>query len=378
MLITRDRLSNAGSVLVLADHEFDPRLRRKILWIEEIFSDVVICRNQRAEWFRSEGFPGDRKVLDYDDDRSIANFAGGLCYVSGARILRDKFRVLSSLRRKNRVIVEVPDLPLRSRFWLKNKIIETGFRTIFGLVADAGVITAPDFLTGLPPRRPYLVSENCPEEKIALALQAIDPPGRIDRAGESVHIGFVGAVRYGEQIRLLLRYASRRKGIVVHIFGGPVEAFYSVLEIERKATPGLKDADIKVHGAFDFERDICDIYKALDILYAVYDARQPNVRLALPNKLYEAALARRYILAAEGTAFAAKVEEAGIGGALPFELKDYPRFETKLDAFLQLGSTESCRSEYALRTLELCRAQKGSFQEFLSDVVRGNINDKSI
>jgi hypothetical protein len=368
-LLNRDRSRPAVQrVLVIADHEFDPRLRRKIRWIEERFPDVTLCRHGRAEWFRASGFPGDRRVIDYDDDRALLGFEGGLCYVSGAKVLWEKRGVLSRLRRKNRIVFEVPDLPLRTRSSMINWVISKGFSFMFGRVVDAGVITAPAFVERLPSGLKYFLSENCPQGDIAEALHELKAPCRPKAPGQPFHIGFVGAIRYGEQIRLLLRYAARRDNVVIHFFGGPVERLEGILEEERKDSGELNPAQLCVHGPFDFEQSICRIYGELDILYAVYDARQPNVRMALPNKLYEAALAQRAILAAEGTAFAEVVLEGGIGEALPFELSQYPRFEARLDAFLQEGWDRTSRPDFAEKVMIRCQQQKQAFGAFLAEV----------
>ncbi len=370
-MLTVDHTTNSiRSVLVLSDHELDPRLRRRVRWIEEICPEVIICRHGRAEWVGDEEFLCKRRSLDYSDDKSINGFTGGLCYVSGAKILWDKRFVLSKLRRANRIIFEVPDLPLRSRSMVKNFAIAKFFSFMFGRLAHAGVVTAPEFLRHLPKELPYLLLENFPELEIAEALAKLEPPRRFKGSGEPIHIGFVGAIRYGEQIRLLLRYGCRRKGVVIHFFGGPLKALNKIIEEEREMSSGWETENIKVHGPYVFEEEICDIYESLDILYAVYDAGQPNVCMALPNKLYEAALANRSILAAEGTSFAQVVLNAGIGESLPSALEDYPRFEEKLDAFIDKKWSVAYRPCFSQHELARCREQKPIFQLFINNICK--------
>ena len=51
----------------------------------------------------------------------------------------------------------------------------------------------------------------------------------------------------------------------------------------------------------------------VDCVYAVYDADNPNVRIALPNKLYESILCELPIIVAKQTYLAELVKEWGVG-----------------------------------------------------------------
>ena len=52
------------------------------------------------------------------------------------------------------------------------------------------------------------------------------------------------------------------------------------------------------------------------MIYSVYDADMTNVRVALPNKLYEAIYCERPIIVAKGTYLAELVERWGVGVAV--------------------------------------------------------------
>ena len=58
------------------------------------------------------------------------------------------------------------------------------------------------------------------------------------------------------------------------------------------------------------------IYADTDLVLAVYDNRYENVRLAEPNKLYEAIYFRTPIIVSENTFLAEKVTRLGVGFAL--------------------------------------------------------------
>ena len=55
------------------------------------------------------------------------------------------------------------------------------------------------------------------------------------------------------------------------------------------------------------------IYEAIDISYVVYDNRRPNVRMALPNKLYEAPYFGVPIVVANNTYLSERVRELNSG-----------------------------------------------------------------
>ena len=62
------------------------------------------------------------------------------------------------------------------------------------------------------------------------------------------------------------------------------------------------------------------------MLYAVYDASNPNVKIALPNKLYESVYCEIPIIVAKGTYLAEIVNQWGVGVSVshndPFDLEE--------------------------------------------------------
>ena len=55
----------------------------------------------------------------------------------------------------------------------------------------------------------------------------------------------------------------------------------------------------------------------MDLIWSVYDTSLQNVRIAMPNKFYEAILSRIPIVVAENTYLANRVYKAGIGICVP-------------------------------------------------------------
>lgn len=130
----------------------------------------------------------------------------------------------------------------------------------------------------------------------------------VARRSGSFTIGFFGWVRYLNQLNMLLD-ASERLGFNVLIAGSD----NSGNEFRERCN---SMPNVEYYGSFDYKKDIAALYQRVDCIYSVYDADLNNVRVALPNKLYEAILAQKPILVAEGTYLSELVTQYGIGLAV--------------------------------------------------------------
>jgi hypothetical protein len=352
----------------MADHAFDPRLRRKIRWMSDVFPEVNICSDVRAEWFRKEGFSSSYEVIDYNDDSRLRSFQGGICYVSGARILLDKKKILLELSKNNKIVFEIPDLPLRSNMRFINLIKLAMFNYCLSKVSNYGIVTSDKFLKYLPRTMPYFVSENILDKRLGMRLADLE---QVDISGHPVNIAFVGAFRYDEQLRMVIRFALKRSSLVnLHFYGGPVDRVDQLISMELSLENNNRRRDnIIVHGPYDFENDIIDIYKNIDMLYSVYDARQMNVQLALPNKLYEAGLSKRWILCANNTYLSEIVNKYNIGCSLPFLLKNFSEFEAGLDKFInKVRDGAKFNTDYSQKIVLKSHTQKQEFLNFINSL----------
>jgi len=73
---------------------------------------------------------------------------------------------------------------------------------------------------------------------------------------------------------------------------------------------------IEYYGKYDYDLEIAKLYGKIDCVFSVYDADMNNVKVALPNKLYEAIYCEIPIIVAKGTYLAELVEEMGVGIAV--------------------------------------------------------------
>jgi len=67
------------------------------------------------------------------------------------------------------------------------------------------------------------------------------------------------------------------------------------------------------HGPFKNPDELLSIYSSIDICYVVYDSTDGNVKLAIPNKLYECLFFLTPMIVAKGTYLAERVKELQIG-----------------------------------------------------------------
>lgn len=118
-------------------------------------------------------------------------------------------------------------------------------------------------------------------------------------------IGFIGAVRYADQIELLID-AAQFCDVNVLIAGKGKDSF----RIEKYAA---KYDNIQIYGEYEYDKEIKKLYEKVDCIYSVYDASKKNVQIALPNRLYEALYTETPIIAAKETYLGQIVIDYGLG-----------------------------------------------------------------
>ena len=124
--------------------------------------------------------------------------------------------------------------------------------------------------------------------------------------GEFV-VGFIGIIRYKEQLKMLINAAEKCK-IRVFFAGGSYDNEIQQLSMEKDF--------IKYYGEYDYKSDISKLYGEIDCTFCVYDADLNNVRVAQPNKFYESIYCGIPIIVSEGTYLGEVVEKENIGIAV--------------------------------------------------------------
>lgn len=195
------------------------------------------------------------------------------------------------------------------------------FRYVRGLV-----LTSKYFYDGfyanrglLPPSRVHVI-----DNKVSGDLADRRPLDR-KQVSERIVIGLVGLFRYRRPIELLLEFVRQRPDThVLECFGdGPL----------RDLVDDAACENIRNHGPFKNPDELPAIYETIDLNFVVYDSASKNVRLALPNKLFESAFFGVPIVCCHDTAVGGAADEWGIGGVLRIDTNEH--FEADLQAIDQ-------------------------------------------
>lgn len=120
-------------------------------------------------------------------------------------------------------------------------------------------------------------------------------------------IGYIGAIRYIDQAKMLLE-AAQIIGVKVMFAGSELG---SVIRELCENNPCAE-----YYGPYSYSSDIAKLYGRVDCVYSVYDNKQANVRIALPNKLFEAVLCELPILVSSNTYLSEIVRDWNVGIAV--------------------------------------------------------------
>lgn len=121
--------------------------------------------------------------------------------------------------------------------------------------------------------------------------------------------GFVGIIRYPNTIIRFAEVIGREfPQHEFHFFGTPDVASY-VDNVKKMP-------NVFLHGPFVNPVELPSIYQQIDVVVSCYDTTSWNVRVAEPNKLYEAVFFERPIVVSKGTFLAKQVERYNAGYAI--------------------------------------------------------------
>jgi len=161
----------------------------------------------------------------------------------------------------------------------------------------------------LPIEKVYIV-----DNKLALSFRGQRPPCRSWIKKKRITIGLFGLLRYERPIKMLIEFAKRHSDrFIVECFGdGSLKNYVQENVCEN----------IRYSGSYKNPDDLSRIYAKVDLNFVVYDANSRNVRLAIPNKLYESAFFGVPILCCAGTSLETIVNKWKIGKVVRIESFD--------------------------------------------------------
>lgn len=246
------------------------------------------------------------KILTYDPD---------VIYISGVELLWAIKKV--PFKRKPIIILEIADLPANthiSKLGFFGKSVEKILINVVKEVPDYYVITSPGFYHGYYEKygfdkNKFFVFENFPQKNIFKTYE-INPEKIMNK--EKLVIGYIGAVAYYSSLKALFEACNNIENVEIVIAGkGP--------DSEKVENEAKKYKNVKVLGRYNYEQDISRLYSMVDVVYSLYNVDNYNVKLALPNKLYEAIVCGKPIIVAKDTYLEEYVKELGVGFSAPYK-----------------------------------------------------------
>lgn len=165
-------------------------------------------------------------------------------------------------------------------------------------------------------------------------------------------VGFIGGIRYIKQMKMLVDAAEMVDCNVLFAGAGGTSSEYDEIKNYCK-----DKKNVIFTGRYDYEKQIASLYGKVDCVYSVYDADNPNVKIALPNKLYESIICELPIIVAKKTYLSEIVEKLGVGVAVDHsekeELADVLK-KLKLNANYYneiITKCKKCKNDLALSNL---------------------------
>lgn len=159
-------------------------------------------------------------------------------------------------------------------------------------------------------------------------------------------VGFIGGIRYLQQMKMLVDAAGIAGCKVLFAGAGGTSTDYEEIQAYCKGKNY-----VQFTGRYDYNTQISGLYGMVDCVFAVYDADNPNVRIALPNKLYESILCELPIIVAKDTYLAELVESWGVGVAVDHKSLN--------DLVIAINNLKNDNEMYD-KIVEQCRKRKNS------------------
>ncbi len=316
-------------VCFLLTHVPNPRINKRIGMLKKCSEVFVICTRRKSQNIWEPVYP-DVKHLIIDNDlpasESLAKrlVASGQFRVKALKALKeieptvlyaeglDTLLIASKYKRKHaiKVIYEVADLReifIKHPDGFKEKTVTQAVKLI-----EKNIFTCVDFLVVTSPKfyeyhyRKYISKHktlyipNVPDASVFSDYKKVPH--------ETFTVGFIGGIRYLNQMKMLVDAAEQINIKVLFAGAGGTETDYKQI---LKYCEGKKD--VIFTGKYDYGNEITKLYESVDCVFAVYDADNSNVRIALPNKLYESVVCELPLIVAKSTYLSELVDKWDIG-----------------------------------------------------------------
>lgn len=319
------------NVVFLLTHVPNPRINKRIEVFKNIADTKVICTRRASQNIWEPSQDVEHIIFDIDlpsakhivkryvisrgfQEKAIEKLEQlqpSIIYAEGL----DPLIIAGKYKKKHfvKIFFEVADL--RENYIVKptnlvDRIITNALlskeKNAFKNV-DYLVVTSPKFYdmhyNTLIPKERMLFIPNAPDVDIFKAYKK--------KTGGRFTVGFIGGIRYLKQMKMLVDATNSADCDVLFAGAGGTS---KLAEEIRKYCDGM--SNVTFTGRYDYNKEIAGLYSKVDCVYSVYDADNPNVRIALPNKLYESIYCQLPIIVAKGTYLGELVNEWGVGIAV--------------------------------------------------------------
>lgn len=318
------------TVCFLLTHVPNPRINKRIEIIKEMAQTYVICTRRASQNVWEPAQDIEHIIFDIDlpsakhivkrfvisrsfQEKALKKLEAikpDVIYAEGldTLIIAGKYKARNSVR----IVFEVADL--RENFIMPPRKIYDKMITTLLLHKEKKAFKNVDYLVVTSPKFYEMhYSSLISKEKVKFIPNTpnVDVFKSFKRHKGEFTVGFIGGIRYIQQMKMLVDAAYNANCKVLFAGAGGTSSDYEEIQAYCKG----KDF-VSFTGRYDYEKQIADLYGKVDCVYAVYDANNPNVRIALPNKLYESVYCGLPIIVAKGTYLEELVYEWGVGVAV--------------------------------------------------------------
>ena len=366
------------TVAFLLTHIPNPRMNKRIEAFKDAGQVNVICTRRKSQNVWEPAQDVEHTIFDFDLPsakhivkryvvsqgfqkkalKKLEEVNPDVIYAEGldTLIIAGKYKKKHSVR----IIYEVADL--RENYITKPKnpidriitaILLKKEKTAFKNV-DRLVITSPKFydmhFNSLIEKEKVMFIPNSPNTSVFKEYKK-------KKSGDYT-VGFIGGIRYLQQMKHLVDASSKAQCKVLFAGAGSTASDYNEIQSYCKGKEF-----VRFTGRYNYDTEIADLYGAVDCVFAVYDADNPNVRIALPNKLYESVLCELPIIVAKGTYLEELVREWGVGLSV-----NHKSVDELTAALSELKENAQLRSQIVRE----CRSHKKSLDSsaLISDLVK--------
>ncbi len=323
-------------LLVLSSHVPDPRMIKRIKTLKKISKETYLIYWERDfgngfsfstiedvsfDCIHTDSKPSllqrffENNYLANESAKKIDNLEPEIIYISGVEMLG----IVNKIRWKKKpiIIIEIADIPANthiSKHPFLGKTLERYLTTLIKKNADYYVFTSLGFYEGYYKKaglseNKIFIFENLPSKNIFQNFE-ITPEKIINK--NKLTIGYIGAILYYPSVKTLFEACKGINDVEILIAGrGP--------DSDKVKDEAKNYSNIRIYGEYNYERDIAKLYSMPDVIYSVYNTDNFNVRLLLPNRLYESIVCGKPIIVASNTYLEDYVRKLGVGFSVPYK-----------------------------------------------------------